>query len=84
MFGDFAAPGEPHAVMGLRVIEEAQNSAGAARTADQAVVQADRHHFGMLGALGVKRVETVAQIGEEIARRITPPVPKRRSLLLRL
>ena len=48
------------------VVQQARQPGRAGGKTDQAHVQADRHHLGHLGALGVKRVEAVADDGEPV------------------
>ncbi len=65
--GDVDAARQPHLVVALDVVDEALQRRHTPGTADQAAMQADRHHLGLAGlALGVERVEGVLQVGEEL------------------
>ncbi len=62
---DIEAPADPDVVARAHVVEEARQRRDAPRPADQAAVQPHRHHARRGRALGVERVEGVAQVGEE-------------------
>ena len=55
--GDVDAPRHPDPLMRRDVIEEARERRGAARAADEAAMEADRHHLRRGLALRIERVE---------------------------
>src|SRR5262245_19483582 len=56
---DVDAPGEPDALVAGDVVERALQAGGPRRMADQAQVQAERHHPGLRAALAIQDLEAV-------------------------
>jgi len=57
---------DPDAIVLADIVEKTRQRGSAAGTADETAMQADRHHLRPIVALGVERVETVLEIGEEL------------------
>jgi hypothetical protein len=66
MLGNVLAGAEPDAVMLARVIEEFDQAGGLCGPADETIVQGNAHHFRDIGALFVKQIEAVGQVGGEV------------------
>ncbi|SON60498.1 hypothetical protein MSIMFI_01993 [Mycobacterium simulans] len=66
VFGDLDAPGQPHPIMRLHVVEEALRRRDPRRAAGQPTVQTNGQHLGAaVGALGVEHVERVAKVRQK-------------------
>ena len=71
--GDVDAAAQPHAALGLHVIEKPRQRRRPSRAADEPAVEADRHHLRRTGApLLVEQVEAVLEVGEELVARVEP------------
>src|SRR5690242_15160799 len=64
--GDLVAAREPDARASSNVFEKSLEAADAARTADDAQVQADRHHARRARALRIEAIKSIAAITREI------------------
>ena len=49
----------------LRVLQELNQSDRLGRPANEAIMQIDRHHLGMLGALFVEQIEAIHHVARE-------------------
>ena len=65
VLGDLQPCRHPDAVVLADVVEEAHQGRSAAGPADQAAMQADRHHLRRRRAFLIEHVKTVLEIGEE-------------------
>ena len=72
MLRDLQPGRHPDALVLSDVIEEAHQRSGAAGTADDPAMQADRHHLRRGFAFPVKDVKAVLQIGEEFIAAAKP------------
>jgi Integrase core domain len=59
---------DPHAVALRNMVEETNESGGAAGSPGEAAMQADRDHLGCMLAFGIEYIERVSQIAEEVVR----------------
>src|SRR5215469_8540498 len=66
MASDLDPAADPYAGEAPDVVEQPLQTACARRMADDAHVQADRHHSRLRGALAIQEVERVAAISEEV------------------
>ena len=66
MARDIEAARHPYIALGERIIEEARERRRAPRPPGEPAMEANRHHFRPLGALGMKVIEAVLEIGEEL------------------
>jgi len=67
---DIHAPRKPNPGMLLRVIKKSPQPGKASGTPGKPAMQPNRHHFGGLRTLGIKRVKAVDQIVGELARAV--------------
>src|SRR6266702_6086171 len=72
VIGDLKPRRHPDPLMLHDVIEKAHQRRGAAGTADQPAMKADRHHLRRGLALGIEHVKTVLQVGEELVAAAEP------------
>ena len=56
----------PDAIVAERIVKEPRERERASGPADQAAVQADRHHLWRDVAFGIERVERILEIGVEL------------------
>src|SRR5262245_12517532 len=57
---------DPHPVALVNVVEKTRQRGRTSGPSDQAAMQPDRHHLGRIFALGIKHVEGVLEIVEEL------------------
>ena len=62
------APGDPDALVLLHIVQETPEAGHSCRMADQALMQADRHHLGLCRAFLVEDVESVLYQAEPLVR----------------
>lgn len=67
MFGDGATGGDPDSVVRCDMSEEADKASNAARTANETIVDGNRHEVRIVGTLGAPCVEAVDHIFGELA-----------------
>lgn len=78
MFGDVAVGGDPDLLVGLDVLQKADEARDAAGAADDAVVNGDGHEAQLVGTLRVEPVESVDRVfcemggGREAAVLVAP------------
>src|SRR5258705_833463 len=72
MVRDLQPRRHPGSLMIHDVVEKPHQRGRAARTADNATMQAHRHHLGRRLAFGVQHVKTVLEVGEELIAATEP------------
>ena len=66
MLRNVLAGAEPDAVALARMVEEFDQACGLRGPADETIVQGNAHDFRDIGALFVKQIEAVNQVGGEV------------------